>query len=313
MERISALLVTDDNDVVLSLEQILRTEGCTVHVAETGKEALALIKERKFQLVITELHPGGVNAAVLTKAVIETNSNALVYVMTTFTFLAEAVDVMDVGAFGYLSKPAYLKEVVYCVRRAKEWLLLRQSGHQHDQLTEMSVKDPLTGLFNRRYMQVFLKKKFEEATIRNQKFALVMVDLDHFKLYNDTNGHQAGDTLLKEAGALLIEKMRENDRAFRYGGEEFVLYCDDSDKESGRQLADRIRQLIHLYLPASASMGVAEFPADGADFESVLAGADAALYFSKENGRNRVTVADPELTKKAKHKDAPRAGDDSVA
>jgi diguanylate cyclase (GGDEF)-like protein len=295
MERIQALLVTDDNDNILAIDQLLRSEGCTVYHAENGKDALKQLSSRSFRVVVTEMHSGDVGGIAITQAALNRDPEACVIVMTTTTFLQEAVDAMEAGAFCYVSKPIILKEVLFAVRRAMRWIVLRQSGKQQEQLAEMSVKDALTGLYNRRFMQIFVAKKIMEGSVKNEKFALIMIDLDHFKNFNDTQGHQAGDALLRDAGKLYMESIGEKDRAFRYGGEEFAIFCGGVDKDGGRLFAERLRNLVSLYLPATASMGVAEFPSDGQTIDALIARADAALYHSKESGRNRVTVASADL------------------
>jgi diguanylate cyclase (GGDEF)-like protein len=132
-----------------------------------------------------------------------------------------------------------------------------------------------------------------------RSFSIVMVDVDHFKKYNDTYGHPAGDALLKTIGGILKSSLRTNDFAARYGGEEFLILLPDQDQKGAVEVAERIRQRIEAETEdrankrkaVTASLGVATFPESGRTADPLLANADAALYRAKNSGRNRVLTA----------------------
>lgn len=171
----------------------------------------------------------------------------------------------------------------------------------HETLRSQSIRDPLTGLFNRRFMEESLALEVRRAARNQRPLGVIILDLDHFKHFNDTFGHEAGDTLLKELGALLQTNIRGEDIACRYGGEEFTLILPEGNLEITRQraefLCNAIRNLDMQYRGRSlgritASMGVAVFPDHGRTGKALLEVADAALYKSKDQGRDRVTIAD---------------------
>jgi diguanylate cyclase (GGDEF)-like protein len=169
-------------------------------------------------------------------------------------------------------------------------------------LRSQSIHDPLTGLFNRRYMVETLERELHRARRTGNPLALLMVDVDGFKQQNDAFGHDAGDAILAELAALLQRSLRKEDVACRYGGEEFVLVLPDAAMESGARRAEQLRDAVRrmrvphqgsLLGPITVSIGVAAFPDHGSDAASLLKSADTALYEAKKAGRDRVTLASP--------------------
>ena len=167
-------------------------------------------------------------------------------------------------------------------------------------LRQRSIRDPLTGLFNRRYLEETLEREIRRAARGERPVAIIMLDLDHFKRFNDSFGHDGGDALLRELGTFLWTHVRQEDIACRYGGEEFTLVLPDSSLEIARQRAEYLREEIkHLNVrhngqplgAISLSLGVAVFPDHGLTGDVVLKAADVALYLAKREGRDRVVVA----------------------
>lgn len=168
-----------------------------------------------------------------------------------------------------------------------------------ESLKNQSICDPLTGLSNRRYMEESLEREFSRASRSKSVLAIVMMDLDHFKRFNDTFGHQAGDSLLRAFGDLLKRSTRGQDIACRYGGEEFALMLTDSSLEGALKRAETLRQQVkqlsveyagQLLGAVSISMGIALYPDHGATMAEVLRASDQALYCAKREGRDRISV-----------------------
>jgi diguanylate cyclase (GGDEF)-like protein len=176
---------------------------------------------------------------------------------------------------------------------------VREITALHGRLQEQALRDPLTGLFNRRYLDETLEHELARAKREGYALSLAMIDVDHFKAINDTYGHQAGDEVLKALGALLNSQAREGDLACRYGGEEFVLVTPRMPLATARQRAEQWRtsfaaqKIRHgdLELAVSFSVGLATFPDHGAHAEALMRSADEALYRAKDLGRNRVELA----------------------
>jgi diguanylate cyclase (GGDEF)-like protein/PAS domain S-box-containing protein len=168
-------------------------------------------------------------------------------------------------------------------------------------LRAQSTKDPLTGLYNRRYLQEMLDREIRRAIRSEQALGVLMLDLDHFKNFNDTYGHDAGDAVLRETASFLVRSIRAEDFVCRYGGEEFVVILPTADLRAAEARAQRIRaklrDLVILHNGRSlglitASIGVAALPAHGTNEKELLQAADAALYRAKREGRDRVAVAE---------------------
>src|SRR5208282_1381276 len=166
-------------------------------------------------------------------------------------------------------------------------------------LRTQSTRDSLTGLFNRRYLTESLDREVRRADRNARPLGIVMLDLDQFKPFNDTHGHEAGDSLLRAFGRFIQKNTRGEDIACRYGGDEFVILLVDADLEVARRRAEELREgfgkmvvrhLNHKLDSVSFSMGLAAFPVHGATSEDLLAAADEALYDAKAKGRNRVSV-----------------------
>ena len=170
-----------------------------------------------------------------------------------------------------------------------------------DALRAQSTKDPLTGLYNRRSLTEMLQREIRRAGRAELPLCLLMLDLDHFKRFNDTYGHDAGDTVLRETASLLVRSIRAEDFVCRYGGEEFVIVLPTADlRAAGLRAEDirsRIRDLVvmhhgHSLGLVTASIGVAAFPQHGATERELLQAADSALYQAKKDGRDRVVLTD---------------------
>ena len=167
-------------------------------------------------------------------------------------------------------------------------------------LREQSVRDHLTGLFNRRYLEETLERELLRAARKQLSLGVIMLDVDNLKQFNDTWGHAAGDEILRELGGLLLRQVRGEDIACRYGGDEFILVLPDASQEVTRERAELICEYAkqsHLQFEGQSlaavtlSLGVAVFPEHGATSTGILRAVDAALYRAKHAGRGRVVVA----------------------
>jgi diguanylate cyclase (GGDEF)-like protein/PAS domain S-box-containing protein len=181
-------------------------------------------------------------------------------------------------------------------------------------LRTQSVRDALTGLYNRRYLEEVMDREIRRAGRAGQSLGVLMLDLDHFKRFNDTYGHDAGDAVLREAAAFLLKNVRAEDFVCRFGGEEFVVILPTADLEGartrGERLQTKMRELSIMHQGRSLGMvtfsvGVAAFPEHGMSPKELMAAADAALYEAKRGGRDRVMVA---ASKQVEETTTPAAG-----
>jgi diguanylate cyclase (GGDEF)-like protein/PAS domain S-box-containing protein len=220
-----------------------------------------------------------------TATAVENRSGDLDYFLVMFEDVSERRSTEDA------LKSAYAELEGLVVQRTTE---LRSAN---ERLSTEAISDPLTGLYNRRYLKDFVDRELSRTRRAGSKIVFAMVDVDHFKRINDTLGHDAGDEVLRALSAFFRAQIRHEDLAFRYGGEEFllVLPCATFDGISSR--IERIReQLTHIAIehlrlplkPVTLSIGVAIFPDHGDSADEVIRCADAALYLAKEGGRDRV-------------------------
>jgi diguanylate cyclase (GGDEF)-like protein/PAS domain S-box-containing protein len=211
---------------------------------------------------------------------------------------------------GGASEPGQLDRALELLREARGRLavtvaeriaLALANLRLRDTLRSQSILDPLTGLFNRRYMEETLDLELARAARGRRAIGIIMLDIDHFKPLNDSRGHDAGDVLLRELAGLLMARVREGDIACRYGGEEFVLIMPEAPLELARRRAEELREAVRqlhvpyrggIIGPITVSAGVAAFPEHGKTSAALVHAADSALYRAKNEGRDRVRIAE---------------------
>jgi len=177
---------------------------------------------------------------------------------------------------------------------------LIEIGTLQSQLREQAIRDPLTSLFNRRYLEETLDRELARAAREVYPVCLIMIDIDHFKQVNDTYGHEAGDLVLKAMADVLSQQSRRGDFACRYGGEEFVVVMPNINTEMAHKRAQKLRETLNsLHVPygrfdltATFSMGIASYPANGDDRDVLLRAADKAMYAAKDAGRDDIRSYD---------------------
>jgi diguanylate cyclase (GGDEF)-like protein len=173
-------------------------------------------------------------------------------------------------------------------------LLLRET------LRDQSIRDSLTGLFNRRFLEEALDRELQRAKRKNHSLAVVFLDLDHFKRFNDIYGHDAGDTVLRSMAGLFRQHFRGDDIVCRYGGEEFAFILPESSAKDAAKRVEELRQIAKMHKitckeqvldTVTFSVGIAAYPENGLTGEELFQTADACLYESKANGRDCATIA----------------------
>ncbi len=171
----------------------------------------------------------------------------------------------------------------------------------YERIKRLTVKDDLTGVYNRRKFDQDLREELNKSIRYVRNLSLLMVDIDYFKKYNDLHGHQRGDAILKKLGMVFNKHMRNTDKAYRYGGEEFAIICTETDRDSAIICAERLRKVIseekfegeediNPHNNLTVSIGVSNFPFDATKIDQFIRHADDALYRAKAEGRDRVVA-----------------------
>jgi two-component system cell cycle response regulator len=298
------LLVEDDPISRKILENILLKEGFDVTTVENGRMALNLFRHRFFPIVLTDWLMPEMEGPDLCRAIRSESPEGYVYIvlLTSKDSKADIISGLEAGADDYLTKPAHRDELVARIKNGLRILELEKSLKKaNEEIRILSITDPLTGAYNRGYLNERLPQEIKRSTRYRHPLSLILSDIDHFKNVNDRFGHLAGDQVLKEFVKCIIESIRDQiDWAARYGGEEFLVVLPETDFKGAMLLANRLREVCSQriinaqenQITITASFGVtgftAETPRNKISVEALLQQSDTYLYQAKNQGRNRV-------------------------
>ncbi|MBT9132906.1 MAG: Response regulator PleD [Firmicutes bacterium] len=266
----------------------------------SAEEALEKVKDTAFEVVITDLMMPGINGIEILRKVKKVNSDISVIIITGYATVETAVEAMKEGAYDYLSKPFNLAEIKITVDRAVERQTLIRGVKEKDYYKGLSLIDGLTGLYNHFHFYHLLGQEIIKAQRYPQSVSLFMIDIDDFKIYNDTYGHLVGDEILRKLAMVLKKVVRKVDYVARYGGEEFSIILPQTDKEKSFISARRLMKVVEETqfkgeekLPRghlTISMGIAAYPEDATSLEELIHRADEALYKAKHSGKNQICL-----------------------
>ena len=276
----------------------------TVEVESNPGEALFRAAEGNYDLVIVSLALENCDALRLCSQLrsLERTRNVPILAVCENDDNARMIRGLEIGVNDYLLRPIDRNELHARVRTQIRKKRYTERLRDNVQISiEMAITDPLTGLYNRRYMESHLATLIEQATARGKPLAALVIDIDYFKAINDTHGHDAGDDVLREFATRIRKAIRGIDLACRYGGEEFVIIMPETDMAVATIVAERLRRRIaaewfviqqgSASIEVTISIGIASLDAADGNGAGILKRADQALYRAKRDGRNRV-VAD---------------------
>ncbi|KXS49773.1 MAG: response regulator receiver modulated diguanylate cyclase [Halanaerobium sp. T82-1] len=331
MVKINILVVDDDRDIKLLLESYLKKlEVDRIHFTETAAETYEFLNlkdknnEAKIDLIILDIILEDEDGIAICKKIksSETYQEIPVIMVTAqkaSKFLKRA---FEAGAFDFIKKPInkiefmarinsaikLRKEMKKRIKREEELLKISAKLKAvNKKLEKIALQDGLTGLANRRLFDKTLKDELNRAKRNKNSLALIMADIDNFKVYNDTYGHQQGDECLKKVASVLAKNAkRASDFAARYGGEEFAVILADTDKDGAVKVAENIREDIReleiehrnsntdKYVTLSLGVSCIKVKREITEelVNSFIEKADQALYQAKEKGKNRVVYLD---------------------
>lgn len=297
------ILVVEDNldDIMILQRHFSRLEGnYHVDIAYSAAEAFERAERQRYDIAFVDQHLPDIHGEALIREIQERRPNLPIIMLTGQGDERLAVEVMKAGASDYLRKDDLSRSIL---ARALRNALAR--AKLKAELQRLAITDELTGLFNRRHFNAVIETEFARAQRYRQPLACLMLDIDHFKRFNDTRGHACGDAVLCHLADVLRGIARQVDVVARYGGEEFALLLPNTDLDGAWAVAERIRRstensIVRFSgeeLTLTLSVGVATSKQDSVDnTDALIKWADEALHRAKRDGRNRVERGDSRVS-----------------
>jgi two-component system, cell cycle response regulator len=307
-KKLFPVLLAEDQEISRKLtEKILHKAGINVTSVENGKKALELFKKQFFPIILSDWMMPEMDGIELCRAIRSTKSAGYVFIilLTARDSKEDIIAGLEAGADDYLAKPFNPGELNARIKTGMRILELERSlKNANEEIKKLSVTDPLTGCYNRGYLNDRLSKDITYALRYKHPLSLILCDIDHFKIVNDNYGHQAGDRVLIDFVNCIQQTFRNKiDWLVRYGGEEFIIVLPETSVEGAKVLAERLRirishqktQIDHVEIKITASFGIAGFThrthKEKISDLNLITKADQLLYQAKEEGRNRIKVA----------------------
>lgn len=275
------ILVVDDEDAIRDpIVEMLTHLGFPADSADNGKDALKKLKKKSYAFLLTDIKMPEMDGLELIKYVKDYQPDICAIAMTGYSRDYQYMDVIDAGASDFINKPFLIEELEAKIRRAITERNIKQ------ELNRLSITDSLTGLFNQRHFYSRLNEEIVRARRQKNQLAMILLDLDDFKQFNDNNGHVAGDEVLKKAGTIINANIRQGvDSGYRYGGDEFAVILIDADVDISQRIAKRIEEYIERNCNLTASTGYAHF-SEEMTAEEFVEKADQHLYKFKGKRKN---------------------------
>lgn len=295
------ILIIDDSRLIAHIaRKTLAGHGHEVSWAYDGSAGLELAASHRPNLILLDLILPGMDGYEVCRRLKERplTRDVPIIMLTSKAESTDKVKGLEMGAVDYVTKPFDEGELIARVNihlRLQE--LYEAIQEKNRLLLQLAERDGLTGLYNHRHFQEQISREFARAKRYKQPLTLVMFDIDHFKRFNDTYGHQTGDFILETMGRLIIGSIRDSDIAARYGGEEFAIILAHTSAEGAHDAAERIRGTVERSdfrkngdsFHITISVGAASLPHEEIqEPNQLIECADKALYTAKQNGRNRV-------------------------
>ncbi|WP_419655978.1 response regulator modulated diguanylate cyclase [Desulfosarcina variabilis str. Montpellier] len=291
------LIVEDDLPIRDTVHEFIQMAGYDVCVAASAEEALGVLTDTPVEVVISDIMLPGMDGLELTDRIKRTYDIDVI-VMTAYSTEYSYAEAISKGASDFVFKPVRLEELHLRLKRVlKERRLNQERLQMLEELKKLSITDGLTQLYNSRYFYSQIKGEIERFNRYGHQLSLLLLDIDHFKAYNDTFGHLEGDKILVRIGRIIKSCLRKMDTAYRYGGEEFTIVLPGTPGEEAKTVAERLRAAVAAEDFAdndtaenriTISIGVTQYCHEE-PISSFVQRADQAMYQSKQNGRNKVS------------------------
>jgi two-component system, cell cycle response regulator len=270
------LIVDDDPFLRETLGKLLEIVGIPSHSASNGDDAMKMLDNNTYTMILTDMKMPGIDGMDLIKMVCKSHDVSII-AMTGFSEGYTYVDVINAGANDFIKKPFGIEELEAKIRR------IINERNLHKELNRLSITDSLTELYNQRYFYSRLNEEIKRAKRQRNFLALILLDLNDFKSYNDKYGHLAGDEVLRDAGDIIRSCIREAvDSGYRYGGDEFAVILIDSNLNIAKEIGSRIESAFITKNKVTVSVGYSIYK-DDITVKELIDIADKDLYKSKQN------------------------------
>jgi len=291
------LIVDDDAAIRDSMLEFIKRSGYNAQTVSSAEEAIELLKSSSVDLVITDIMLPGQNGLQLTD-LIKQNYDIDIIVMTGYSENYSYEEAINKGASDLVFKPFRFEELLLRLKRVlKERQLTKDRNRILSKLENLAITDGLTKLYNLRHFYNQLEIEIDRSNRYGHPLALLLLDIDNFKTYNDTYGHLEGDKVLVRLGQIIKSCLRTMDCAYRYGGEEFTIILPETTGEEAKNVAHRIKSSVEIesFFPEGGdvvnitiSIGVTEY-FKKEPLATFIQRADQAMYNSKAKGRNAIS------------------------
>jgi diguanylate cyclase (GGDEF)-like protein len=293
------LIVDDDAAIRNSMTEFLAAAGYITHKAPTAEAALVVLKKEEVNIVITDILMPGMDGLELTDLITNDHPDIDIIVMTGFSAEYSYADAISKGASDFIFKPVRFEELLLRLQRViREREYARKQKILLEKLEKLAITDGLTKLYNSRYFFRQLRNEINRSNRYHHPLALMLMDIDHFKDYNDTFGHLEGDKVLVEIGRIIQSCLRRMDSGYRYGGEEFTIILPETTVEEAFSVAPRIQEALqkttfsphsNRQITVTVSIGVTQYQPNE-EISEFVQRADKAMYISKRKGRNTISA-----------------------
>lgn len=287
----NVLVVEDDEFFLNMVARVIGRMGHQATGVKNGIEAVEIYKSGNYDLVIIDLNIPGKTGIEVIREIRTFDEDLQALIISGVASMDVAIDALREGVYDFLKKPLdSLIVLEMAVKRALHDVMQKQLNRNLlEELHMLSTMDPLTGLFNRRNLTTELMEGIERAQKDKSTLFLVIFDVDNFKMINDQNGHLVGDRVLTKIGEIFKSVLRETDKAFRYGGDEFIIILENTTPEGIKQVCARINEKVEKIEVkdghVSMSMGVVQWKDSLNSYEEFLVHADKAMYNLKAEKR----------------------------
>ncbi|MGD9105247.1 MAG: diguanylate cyclase [Desulfobacterales bacterium] len=291
------LIVDDDPNIKNSMHAFITRSGYNSITASSAEEALELLKSNHVNVAITDIILPGKDGLQLTD-IMKQNYDIDVIVMTGYSGEYSYEEVINKGASDLIFKPFRFEELLLRLKKVlKSRQLIKDRARVIDKLEKLAITDGLTKLYNLRHFYNQLGVEIGRCSRYGHSLALLLLDIDNFKMYNDSYGHLEGDKVLVRLSQIIKSCLRTMDSAYRYGGEEFTVILPETKGEEAKNVANRIKRAVELerFLPEpdkavtiTISIGLTEY-FKNEQLSTFIKRADQAMYNSKAQGRNRIS------------------------